>query len=136
MFLEPFFGFPDWTRQIRVEDRRSHKLGRTSSVAKTLNRGLGVTRKVDLQNPPLQLIQVHVVNRIPGILRRAERDKRESTMFSTCKVARSMFPTERDGWNTGVLSCCEGFVGAVGSWISMMSPAGIACQPCSRTRGI
>ena len=35
----------------------------------------------------------------------------------------------------GVLSCCEGFVGAVGSWTSMMSPAGIACQSCGETRG-
>jgi hypothetical protein len=32
-----------------------------------------------------------------------------------------------------ILVCCEGFVGAVGSWTSMMSPAEIACQSWSIT---
>jgi hypothetical protein len=32
-----------------------------------------------------------------------------------------------------ILVCCEGFVGAVGSWTSIMSPAEIACQSWSIT---
>lgn len=102
MFLEPFFGFPDWTRQIRVENRRSHKLRRTSSVAETLNGGLGMTRKVDLQDLPLQLVQVHVINRVLGVLWRAERNKREPSVVSTWEVARLVFFFgRRDGLESG-----------------------------------
>ena len=66
-----------------MEHRRSHKLGRTCSVTETLNGGLGVTRQIDFQDLPLQLVQVHVVDRILGILRRAERDEGEPTVFGT-----------------------------------------------------
>ena len=46
-----------------------------------------MARKVDFQNLALQLVQVHVVNRILGILRRGEGNKREPTVFRTWNVA-------------------------------------------------
>lgn len=53
-----------------------------------------MTCEIDLQNPPLQLVQVHVVNRILGILRRGERNKREPAMLGTWKVACSVASME------------------------------------------
>jgi len=46
-----------------------------------------MARQVDFQNLPLQLIQVHVVDRILSILGRAERNEREPTVFSTWETA-------------------------------------------------
>jgi len=46
-----------------------------------------MARQVDFQNPPLQLVQVHVVDRILSILWRAKRNERESTVFSTWEAA-------------------------------------------------
>ena len=57
-----------------------------------------MARQVDFQNPPLQLIQVHVVDRILGILWRAECNERESTVFGTWEAAGSVeFWGEGDG---------------------------------------
>ena len=72
-----------------MEHRRSYKLGRTSSVTKTLNGGLGIARQADFQNLPLHLVQVHVVDRVLGILWRAEGNERESTVFGAWKTADS-----------------------------------------------
>ena len=97
VFLEPFFGFPDCNKQIRVEHRGSHKHGRTGSVTEALYGGLGMARQVDFQDLPPQLVQVHVVDRILGILRRGERDESEPTVFCAWGVAGSARSEEGDG---------------------------------------
>lgn len=73
------------------------KHGRTGSVAKTLDGGLCMARQVDFQDPSLQLVQVHVVDRILGILRRGERDESESTVFCTWRVVGSAWSEEGHG---------------------------------------
>ena len=81
---------PRLGRMVSMEHRRSHKLGRTCSVTKTLNGGLGMTRQIDFQDLSLQLVQVHVIDRVLGILWRAERNEGESTMFGTWQATGSV----------------------------------------------
>ena len=93
-----------------------------------------MARQVDFQNLPPQLIQVHIIDCVLGVLWRAERNEREPAVFRTWKAAGLVKFVNEGGREPDVLVCCEGFVGAVGSWTSIMSPVEIACQSWSKTR--
>lgn len=56
-----------------------------------------MTRQIDFQDLPLQLVQVHVVDRILGILWRAERDEGEPTVFATWQATGSAWSVKGDG---------------------------------------
>lgn len=79
-----------------MENRRSYELGRTSFVTETLNRGFSMTCEIDFQNLPLQLVQVHVVDRVLGILWRAEGNEPEPTMPFAWRMSHSA-STEKGG---------------------------------------
>ena len=56
-----------------------------------------MARQVNFQDLPLQLVQVHVVDRVLGVLWRGERDESESTVFCTWGVAGSARSEEGHG---------------------------------------
>jgi len=69
---------------MNVKAKGREKEKRTGSILLRVHGCLHRARQIHFEHPPFQLVQIHVVDRVLCVARRAESDKGESAVFRGC----------------------------------------------------